>query len=157
MARERENFMETMVFEWLLGSVLVVFLFSGCSGTGPPELGVKNNRLSPCPSSPNCVSSQSDDGRHRIDPIRFTSTPGEAMDRLKKVIQGMKRTNLVKETSNYLHVEFRTLLSFVDDVEFYADESQKVIHLRSASRLGYWDLGVNRKRMEAIRAEFGKE
>jgi len=147
--------MERMSFEWMLTSVLVVFLFSGCSGTRPANLGVKDNRLSPCPSSPNCVSSQSDDGRNKIEPIRFTSTPAEAMDRLQKVIQGMKRAHLVKETSNYLHVEFRTLLGFVDDAEFYFDETQKVIHLRSASRVGYWDLGVNRKRMEAIRRAFG--
>jgi uncharacterized protein (DUF1499 family) len=82
-------------------------------------------------------------------PIRFTSTLAEAMDRLKKVIRGMKRATVIQETPDYLHVEFRTLLGFVDDAEFYVDESQKVIHLRSASRLGYWDLGVNRKRMEA--------
>jgi uncharacterized protein (DUF1499 family) len=54
-------------------------------------------------------------------------------------------------------VEFRTSLGFVDDVEFYVDGSQKVIHLRSASRVGYWDLGVNRKRMESIRTEFERK
>ena len=148
--------MEKMGFEWMLASVLVVFLFSGCSGTRPSNLGVKDNRLSPCPSSPNCVSSQSDDEKHKIDPIRFTSTPAEAMDKLKKVVQGMERTKVIRETQDYLHVEFRTLLGFVDDVEFYLDGSQKAIHLRSASRVGYWDLGVNRRRMESIRAEFGR-
>jgi uncharacterized protein (DUF1499 family) len=155
---EKEGYrMERMGFEWMLASVLVVFLFSGCSGTRPSNLGVKDNRLSPCPSSPNCVSSQSDDEKHKIDPIRFTSTPAEAMDKLKKVVQGMERTKGVRETQDYLHVEFRTLLGFVDDVEFYLDGSQKVIHLRSASRVGYWDLGVNRKRMESIRTEFGRK
>jgi uncharacterized protein (DUF1499 family) len=149
--------MERMGFEWMLASVLLVFLFSGCSGTRPSNLGVKDNRLSPCPSSPNCVSSQSDEEKHKIDPIRFTSTPAEAMDKLKKVVQGMERTKVVRETQDYLHVEFRTLLGFVDDVEFYLDGSQKVIHLRSASRVGYWDLGVNRKRMESIRTEFGRK
>lgn len=123
----------------------------------PANLGVKDNRLSPCPSSPNCVSSQSEDERHRIDPLRFTSTPGEAVERLKKIIQEMERTTLVRQSPNYLHVEFRTFLGFVDDVEFYEDESQKVIHLRSASRVGYWDLGVNRKRMESIQTEFGRK
>ena len=148
--------MERMGFEWMLASVLVVFLFSGCSGTRPSNLGVKDNRLSPCPSTPNCVSSHSDEERDKIDPIRFTSTPAEAMDKLKKVVQGMERTKVIRETQDYLHVEFRTLLGFVDDVEFYLDGSQKAIHLRSASRVGYWDLGVNRKRMESIRAEFGR-
>jgi uncharacterized protein (DUF1499 family) len=148
--------MERMSFEWMLTSVLVVFLFSGCSGTRPANLGVKDNRLSPCPSSPNCVSSQSDDQRQKIDPIRFSSASAEAMAKLKKIVLGMERTTLVRESPHYFHVEFRTFLGFVDDVEFNADETRKVIHLRSASRVGYWDLGVNRRRMEAIRAEFGK-
>ena len=149
--------MEKMGFEWMLASVLVVSLFSGCSGTRPSNLGVRDNRLSPCPSSPNCVSSQSNDESRKIDPIRFSSTTAEAVNRLKRVIQGMERTTVVRETLNYLHVEFSTFLGFVDDVEFYADESQKVIHLRSASRVGYWDLGVNRRRMESIRAEFKRK
>jgi uncharacterized protein (DUF1499 family) len=149
--------MERMGFEWMLASVLVVFLFSGCSGTRPSNLGVRDNRLSPCPSSPNCVSSQSDDEKHRIDAVRFTSTPAEALAGLKEIVRGMERTTVVRESPDYFHAEFRTFLGFVDDVEFYADESQKVIHLRSASRVGYWDLGVNRKRMEAIRAEFGRK
>ena len=149
--------MERMSFEWMLTSVLAVFLFSRCSGTRPANLGVKDNRLSPCPSSPNCVSSQSDDEGHKIDPIRFSSSSAEAMAKLKRNVLGMERATLVRESPYYFHAEFRTLLGFVDDVEFYADESQQVIHLRSASRIGYWDLGVNRRRMEAIRAEFGKK
>jgi len=147
--------MERMGFEWLLGFFLAVCLFGGCGGSRPSNLGVKDNRLSPCPSSPNCVSSQSDQEKHRIDPIRFSSPPAGAMDRLKKVVRGMERTTVVSETSNYLHVEFRTFLGFVDDAEFCLDENQKVIHLRSASRVGYWDLGVNRRRMESVRREFG--
>ena len=149
--------MEKMGFERLLGFFLAFFLFSGCSGSRPPNLGVKDNRLSPCPASPYCVSSQSDEERHKIDPIRFTSSAAEAMKRLKKVIQGMAGTTLVRETPDYLHVEFRTLLGFVDDVEFYMDESQMAVHMRSASRVGYWDLRVNRKRMKSIGVEFEKK
>jgi len=149
--------MERMGFRGLLGSLLVVFFLSGCSGSRPPTLGVKDNRLSSCPASPNCVSSQSDDEKHRIDSIRFPTTPTEALARLKEIVRGMERTIVVRETPDYFHAEFRTFLGFVDDVEFYADESQKVIHLRSASRVGYWDLGVNRRRMESIRAEFKKK
>lgn len=149
--------MKGLGIECLLVSFFLFFFLGGCSGNRPSSLGMKGNRLSPCPSSPNCVSSQSGDERHKIDPIRFTSTPAETMDRLKKVIRGMKRASVIQETPDYLYVEFRTLLGFVDDAEFYMDESQKVIHLRSASRVGYWDLGVNRKRMEAIRTEFGRK
>jgi len=79
------------------------------------------------------------------------------MNRLKMIIQGMERTTVVRETPGYLHVEFRTFLGFVDDVEFYVDGSQKVLHLRSASRVGYWDLGVNRRRIESIRIEIEKK
>jgi uncharacterized protein (DUF1499 family) len=79
------------------------------------------------------------------------------VDRLKKVIEGMARTTIVRETPEYLHVEFRTLLGFVDDGEFFVEGSRQVIHLRSASRMGYWDLGVNRRRLESIRAEFARE
>jgi uncharacterized protein (DUF1499 family) len=149
--------MKGTFFGWLLVFSLGVFPFSRCSGKRPPNLGVKDNRLSPCHSSPNCVSSQSDDEKHKMDPIRFTCTSGEAMDRLKKIVQMMERTALVREAPDYLHVEFRTLLGFIDDVEFYFDGSQKVIHLRSASRVGYWDLGVNRRRIESIRTEFGRK
>ena len=148
--------MKRIFFEWWLSFFLGVFFFGGCSGKRPASFGVKDNRLSPCPSSPNCVSSQSNDERHKIDPIRFNSTPAEAMNRLKRLIRGMERTKVIRETQDYLHVEFRTLLGFVDDAEFYVEEGVKVIHLRSASRVGYWDLGVNRKRMESIRAEFGR-
>ena len=148
--------MDKMGFGWLLGFFLVAFLFGGCGGKRSPNLGVKDNRLSPCPASPNCVSSQSDDEKHRIDAIHFPTTPTEALDRLRKIVLGMERSTLVRESPDYLHVEFRTFLGFVDDMEFYADESQKLIHIRSASRLGYWDLGTNRRRIEAIRAEFGK-
>ena len=149
--------MKRIFFEWWLSFFLGVFFFGGCIGKGPTSLGVKDNRLSPCPSSPNCVSSQSDDERHKIDPLQFTFTPVEAMTKLKKVVKGMKRTTVVRESTNYLHAEFRTFLGFVDDVEFYIDEGQKVIHLRSASRVGYWDLGVNRKRIESICEEFGRK
>ena len=153
----RFGFMEKIGFDWVLGFFLVLFLFGGGSRPRPANLGVKDNRLSACPSSPNCVSSQSEDEKHKIESILFNSTPAEAMDRLKQLIQGMARTTIVRETPEYLHVEFRTLLGFVDDGEFFVDGSQKVIHLRSASRVGYWDVGMNRRRMASIREDFGRK
>jgi len=75
---------------------------------------------------------------------------------LKKIILGMERTSIIEETDNYLYAEFKSAgMGFVDDVEFSIDAEKKVIHVRSASRVGYSDLGVNRKRIEAIRLEFG--
>lgn len=106
-----------------------------------------------CPSSPNCVSTQAQDEGHAIAPLRYQKSRAEAKESLKTIIQAMPRTKLVEEDESYLHYEFTSLLlRFVDDVEFLFDDESKTIHFRSASRTGYGDLGVNRKRMEEIRS-----
>lgn len=108
--------------------------------------------LSPCPSSPNCVSTQAQDESHAIAPLRYEKTRAEAKEALKAIIRTLPRTKLVEEDDTYLHYEFTSLLlRFVDDVEFLFDDEAKTIHFRSASRTGYGDLGVNRRRMEEIR------
>jgi len=125
------------------------------SGTRPKNLGVQGGKLAACPNKPNCVSSQASDDPHAISPLNFSGDPVAAMKKLKSVVQAMPRTQVVESRPDYLYVEFSTpLMGFVDDVEFYGDG--KVIHVRSASRLGYSDLGVNRKRVEAIREAFRK-
>lgn len=111
-------------------------------------------RLAPCPSSPNCVSSLSPDEDHFIQPIRFGVSPDDAMKRLRKIIMTMERATITTDVEGYIHVEFRTLLGFVDDAQFLLDRKNGVIHVRSASRTGYWDIGVNRKRIESIRERF---
>jgi len=124
------------------------------AGKRPTNLGVRDGKLAPCPTTPNCVSSQSLDPKHQIEPFTYTSSPTEALAKLKTVIQAMPRTKIVAETDNYLYAEFTSaIMGFVDDVEFSVDEVAKVIHVRSASRLGQSDLGVNRKRVESIRAK----
>lgn len=134
------------------------FLVLGCAGSRPANLGVTNGSLTPCPASPNCVCSQYPDPSHSIAPLPYKVSAQEARTRLLAVIAGMKRTKVVTAAEFYLHVEFTSaLFRFVDDVEFLIDDTQKVIHMRSASRVGYSDLGVNRKRMEAIRQLFNKE
>ena len=110
-------------------------------------------RLSPCPDKPNCVSTTAEEERHAIAPFRYRKSRAEAKEALKAVIAGLPRTTLVEEDDAYLHVEVTSLLlRFVDDVEFLFDEESKTIHFRSASRVGYGDLGVNRRRMEALRS-----
>ncbi len=112
--------------------------------------------LSPCPSSPNCVSTLAPDEGHWIEPIRYRKSRAEAKEALKEIIGSLPRTRLVEEDGSYLHYEFTSLLfRFVDDVEFLFDDETKVIQFRSASRTGYGDLGVNRKRMEEVRALAG--
>jgi uncharacterized protein (DUF1499 family) len=126
-------------------------LIAGCTGARPMNLGVHDGKLAPCPASPNCVSSQTNDKDHAVEPIPFTGTSAETMADLKKILSGMPRARTVTTTETYLHYEFTSaLFRFVDDVEFWLDESARTIHLRSASRVGYSDLGVNRKRIESL-------
>ncbi len=121
----------------------------------PPTLGVSGDQLAPCGSRPNCVSSQASDGEHAIAPLPRTGTATESLDRLAAIIEALPRTRIVTRTDSYLHAEFKSrLFGFVDDVEFYAPEGDEVVHFRSASRLGYSDLGANRARMEDIRAKY---
>lgn len=135
-----------------LGIALSVMI-AGCSGVRPANLGVKDGKLAPCPASPNCVSSQSADKEHAVAPLSYTASAPQAMADLKKIILGMKRTRIADEQESYLHAEFTSALwRFVDDVEFYFDDAAKLIHVRSASRLGKSDFGVNRKRIEELRA-----
>ncbi len=123
--------------------------------TRPDDLGVVDGRLRPCPASPNCVCSQDADAEHADEPLRFTGTPAEAIQRLKSVIEQMPRTEIVTAEPDYLHAEFTTpLMRYVDDVEFVIEPEAQLIQFRSASRIGYSDLGANRKRMAAIRAAF---
>jgi uncharacterized protein (DUF1499 family) len=128
-------------------------LLAACAGEPPGNLGVRGGLLAPCPSSPNCVSSRADDQRHRIEPLRFTGDPAGALARLRGILAGREDTTLVREESGYLRVEFRTRLGFVDDGEFLLDSDGVCIHVRSASRLGYSDLGKNRSRLEEIRSQ----
>jgi uncharacterized protein (DUF1499 family) len=117
--------------------------------------GGKGRELSPCPKSPNCVSSLSEDESHYVKPLAYEGTAEKAKKKLIGVISSMKRSEIVAAEDNYLHATFVSFLfRFVDDVEFYFDNDRRIIHLRSASRTGYSDLGINRKRVEEIRKRF---
>jgi len=105
-------------------------------------------KLAPCPNSPNCVSTQSSDAKHAIEALPFRGSRADTMARILRVVDKMERTTIITRREDYLHVEYRTKMGFVDDVEFYLEEQTQTVHFRSASRVGYSDLGVNRKRME---------
>ena len=139
-------------------ALLGLILFSGCAGKPPEDLGLAGGRFLPCPNSPNCVSTQDDDARHVINPLPFLGTKEESRTRILKILDGMKRTTIVKKAENYLHAEcMSAVFRFVDDVEFYFDDTNQVVHYRSASRVGYYDFGMNRKRMENIASEYLRE
>jgi uncharacterized protein (DUF1499 family) len=138
----------------VLAGVVALALLSALSRR-PANLGATAGRLAPCPPSPNCVCSQAEDSEHHIEPLRYDGSGQEAMARLRAVLDAWPRTRVVAATDGYLHAECTSLVfRFVDDVEFLLDPAAGVIHCRSASRAGHSDLGVNRRRVEAIRRAF---
>jgi uncharacterized protein (DUF1499 family) len=131
------------------------------AGRAPADLGVRDGRLKPPSRTDNSVSSQAGlyageaAARAAVDPIRYRGPADGALARIGRVIESLPRTRVVEQRADYLYARFTTRwLGFVDDVEFYAPPSEKVIHVRSASRLGSKDYGVNRLRVESIRQLF---
>ena len=136
-------------------SCLLILAMLGCAGDPVKELRVPKEKLAPCPNSPNCVSSQSVDAKHAVAPLRYSGTIEAATHRLLDIIRAQKRAKIVQISGNYMHAEFTSaLFGFVDDVEFLIDDTAKVIHVRSASQVGYYDLGVNRQRVNNLRSRF---
>jgi uncharacterized protein (DUF1499 family) len=112
-------------------------------------------RLSPCPDSPNCVSSQSTDEAHLIEPLHYSGSLADARQKLTAILEDMKRVRLAKVETDYIHAEFRSsVFRFVDDVEFWFPPDKPIIHVKSASRKGYYDFGANRRRVERLRLKF---
>jgi len=145
----------------LIGFVVSVLLLIGIvrwanSVIDPPaSVGADDGRLATCPSSPNCVSSLANASQHRVTPLQMNGTATESMRQLHAIIASMPRSRVVTADDDYLHAEFRSaVLGFVDDLELLVDETKGIIHVRSASRLGYSDLGANRRRVEQLRARY---
>lgn len=133
---------------------LLLITLAGCASA---TVSSGTHSLSPCPSSPNCVSSLSQDESHYIEPFLSSLPPVEARAALEKAIAMIKGGRVVVSEGRYLQSEFvSSWLKFVDDVEFVIDEKSGVINLRSASRVGYSDFGVNRRRIEELRKHFMK-
>jgi uncharacterized protein (DUF1499 family) len=143
----------------MIASIFTMTLMSGCSlvsawqtGLGPSDSTYPEGRLADCPDTPNCVSTQAAHPDHLIIPFTYSKPLEEARAALKIEMAEIDRTTLVKEDGPYLHFECRSrVLRFTDDVEFLFNEESKTLQFRSASRFGYSDWGVNRKRMEELR------
>ncbi|HRI14014.1 MAG TPA: DUF1499 domain-containing protein [Verrucomicrobiota bacterium] len=117
-----------------------------------PPSSLDNGELLPCPGPPNCVCSQDNTPKHWVAPLRGHGSVVTAMARLKEIVRADPRTTILDSTPSYLRVEYRSrLFRFVDDVEFLANPPAGTIEVRSCSRVGYWDLGVNRRRIERLR------
>jgi uncharacterized protein (DUF1499 family) len=129
------------------------------SGQPPPDLGVRDGRLKPPSNTPNSVSSQAwlwpgpRDRAAQIEPLPATGDAPATMAQLRAIAESMPRTRIAESRDDYLRVEFSSRwMKFVDDAEFWFDPSTRAVQVRSASRLGRKDFGVNRERIEAIRA-----
>ena len=116
------------------------------------------NKLAACPNSPNCVSSQATGADHFIAPFKIVGNVEEAWAALKNALISQSRTVITSETSETLHAQATSLVfRFVDDIDAILDADAKLIHIRSASRTGYGDFGVNRKRVETLRSQLQQE
>ena len=134
----------------ILAGLIFMPLFS-CTGKRPTNVGVKDARLAQCPPSPNCVSSDAGDAAHRVSAFELALPAAEAWRIAHEVLAGVPRTKIITETDDYLHAECSSaFFGFVDDLELHLRPSQNLIAVRSASRLGHSDFGVNRKRIENL-------
>ncbi|MGZ0174474.1 MAG: DUF1499 domain-containing protein [Planctomycetales bacterium] len=143
----------------LTGVLLAVagLAFLSLRSTRPTGIGVRNGALASCPDSPNCVSSSAASLANQMPPIAFDGDPAVAMQTLRDVIADMDGANLVSVEDRYIHCEFTSaVFRFVDDVEFLLDREESVIHFQSASRTGYSDRGLNRRRMTHLREKFAQ-
>lgn len=111
-------------------------------------------KLNPCGDKPNCVSSQDDRAEFNVPPLALKNTPEATIAQAKALIEQNPRARIVEEKGLYLRAEYRSrFFGFVDDVELLIDPERKHLEFRSESRVGYSDLGVNRKRIEALREQ----
>ncbi len=121
---------------------------------GTISYATEQKTLPPCPNSPNCVSSQATDKAHFIAPFKIIGQINAASVALKNALLSQERVIITEETENTLHAEATSLIfRFVDDVDVILDSEARLFHIRSASRMGYGDFGVNRKRVENLRAK----
>ncbi|NTV14736.1 MAG: DUF1499 domain-containing protein [Desulfobulbaceae bacterium] len=132
--------------------MLLLFGVFSCAGQ-PPRGALVDGHLRPCPNTPNCLNSETS-GPAYIAPLAYTSSTAMAWQNLKKTIEDSEGV-IVASEPGYLRATYTSqLMRFVDDLEFRLDEATGMIQVRSASRLGYWDLGVNKRRLEYIRRLF---
>jgi len=119
----------------------------------PRRLGLSNGRLSACPSSPNCVCSNDDNGPHSIEPLQLAIPPADAWSAVEQSVRNLPGTRVVSNSADYLHAECTSrLFGFVDDLELQLRSGEGIVAIRCASRLGHSDFGVNRRRVEKLRA-----
>ena len=140
----------------MLVSILMVLSLSGCGSTVPEDLGAEDGALKSCPETPNCVSTQAkkSDTEHRMEPIAYVGGKGDVKAAIMETLEESSRASILESGKGYVRAEFTSrIFRFVDDVEFYIDKDERLIHFRSASRIGSSDMGANRERMTELRKD----
>lgn len=141
----------------MLAGLSCILLGTGCA-SAPPQLGVNNGQLTPCPDKPNCVNSYTSDKEQYVAPIQLRGTTLTIRNNILTVLKEMPNSTITATETNYIRAEFTSnIFRFVDDVEFYFPDSkttETTVHFRSASRIGYSDFGVNRERIQKVRDQF---
>jgi uncharacterized protein (DUF1499 family) len=139
-----------------LAVVVLVFLFLG-SNMEKNLTGLQNGRLIPCASSPNCVCSEFSDS-HFVEPFPYLENIEQSRDKIISIISNDTKAEILSQNSYYIHVVFTTIfMKYKDDVEFRFDDENHVIHVKSASRVGYSDLGKNKSRIDSLRKKYLKQ
>jgi uncharacterized protein (DUF1499 family) len=142
--------MKASMGKYILSVVLAVLIY-GCSGQNLNVGVLSNGRLAGCSHRPNCVSSEAQDAKHTVSPLRLKGDPAAGWEAIREAVGRLPRTIVVKTTNRYLHAECKSILfGFIDDLELLLDPSSGVMAIRSASRIGYSDFGVNRRRVTAL-------
>ena len=148
--------MKNTTFPVLAFTIAALAGLSGCAAAPPKHLLTPSGHLTTCPSSPNCVSSEApESNNHYVAPLQYRVSRARAYDALLAVLQHMQRTRIVTKQADYIHATVRSaVFGFVDDVTFQFHPNDKRIDMKSASRLGYYDFGVNGRRAAMIRHRF---
>ena len=158
------------ILKWLL--ILLVVAVLAAIGAGqaglfrsstPTDLGVRGGKLKPPSATDNSVTSQAalypdhpQRAASQIAPLALRGDGPATIARVRTLVQAMSGATIIKSDPDYLYAQFTTpLMKFVDDAEFWYDPAAQAIQVRSASRIGKSDMGVNRKRIDAVRAALG--
>ena len=146
------------VLSGVIGAIGVIVIYMLVKNNSTPNnLGMNNGMLSKMPNKPNGVSSQTDEKDKKVEALEFKENLKTSKDHIIKSIESYGNAKIVKNEKNYIYAVFTTgKMKYHDDVEFYFDESKKLIHFRSASRVGYSDMGLNRERYNKLREVYYK-
>lgn len=150
---DQVNIVKQVFKNRLLWGLFSLALLMSCEREIHQNIGMSEKKLKPCPESPNCVVSQyPEDDKHYLEPWTYTVDQRRIREVLLEELKKTKGVRIESEEETYLHATFKIpVFGFVDDVEFYLPQNEKILHFRSASRMGYSDLGVNKRRMNVLR------